>query len=186
MPIFPAYQNLRLPFAFESLTVDTQLAILVGWVSIAFLAGTVAAEDGPVNGMEAELADVDPRTVFFAGVALHAVGFALSSAIPVDFVVPAARAAGVVLALVLFLSGIYAASRVPDGPISIRLAGLVHSVADVIKLIMKEDFVPKNADRLLHSIAPMIALFPAFVTMAVLPFGSKPLPSRATRASRSP
>ncbi len=173
VPVFPAYQNLRLPFAFESLTVDTQLAILVGWVSIAFLAGTVRVRSGPVNAMEAQLADVDPRTVFFAGVALHAVGFALSSAIPADFIVPAARAAGVVLALVLFLSGIYAASRVPDGPISVRLAGLVHSVADVIKLIMKEDFVPKNADRLLHSIAPMIALFPAFVTMAVLPFGSK-------------
>ena len=52
-----------------------------------------------------------------------------------------------------------------------RLAGLVHSVADVVKLVMKEDFIPKNADRLLHSIAPVIALFPAFVTMAVLPFG---------------
>src|SRR5262249_21734626 len=154
--------------AFEVLTYSTQLAILVGWLGLAILAGTVRRA-GARSAIERSLADVDPRNVFFAGVALHALGFAATSALPADLVVTAARGTSVVLAAVLFVSGIYTASRVPDGAIPVRLAGLVHSVADVLKLIMKEDFVPRNADRLLHSLAPMIALFPAFVTMAVLP-----------------
>jgi NADH-quinone oxidoreductase subunit H len=170
VPFFPAYGNLRLPGAFEVLAVTTQLAVVVGWVSLAFLAGAVR-KSGPMNALEALFVDVDPRSVFYAGVALHAVGFAVTSAVPPDAVVNAARGTSVLLALVLFCSGIYASSRVPDGPFPVRLAGLVHSVADVLKLVMKEDFIPKNADRLLHAVAPMIALFPAFVTMAVLPFG---------------
>jgi NADH-quinone oxidoreductase subunit H len=171
IPYYPAARNLTDPGAFELLTLTMQGAVLVGWVSIAVLAGTVR-RTGPVNEFEESFAEIDPRTVFFVGVALHAVAFAATSAVPHDFLKPAARASATVLAGLLFLSGIYTASRVPEGPVPIRLAGLVHSVADVIKLVMKEDFIPKNADRLLHSLAPMIALFPAFVTMAVLPFGA--------------
>lgn len=171
VPFFQAYRALQGPYAFQVLNVTTQLAVLVGWVSLAILAGTVR-RSGPVNAFEGWFTDVDPRTVFFAGVALHAVAFALTSAVPADAAVAAARGTSVLLALLLFAAGIYSASRVPDGPVPVRLAGLVHSVADVVKLFMKEDFVPKNADRLMHALAPMIALFPAFVTMAVLPFGS--------------
>jgi NADH-quinone oxidoreductase subunit H len=170
IPIFPAYNNLRLPGAFEILTLTTQLAVLVAWLGLAALAGAVR-RDGPRSSFEEGFADVDPRSVFFAGVALHAVAFAGTSAIPAAAIVGAARGTSTLFALVLFVSGIYAASRVQEGPVAVRLAGLVHSVADVLKLIMKEDFVPKNADKLLHAIAPMIAVFPAFVTMAVLPFG---------------
>ncbi|GAB4341832.1 MAG: NADH-quinone oxidoreductase subunit NuoH [Candidatus Abyssubacteria bacterium] len=54
-----------------------------------------------------------------------------------------------------------------------RLAGLLHPVADGIKMIMKEDFVPAGADRVVHTIAPLIALFPAFVAYAVIPFGDQ-------------
>ena len=171
VPYFQAYKTLQLPYAFQILNVTTQLAVLVGWISLALLAGTVR-RSGAINAFEGRFTEVDPRTIFFAGVALHAVMFAVTSAVPVDAVVTAARGTSVLLAAVLFAAGIYTSSRVPDGPVPVRLAGLVHSVADVIKLVMKEDFVPKNADRLLHAIAPMIALFPAFVTMAVLPFGS--------------
>ena len=172
--LFPAYHELHPNTAFEILTDTLQLAILVSWVSLALLAGSVR-RSGAMNGFEASFVGLDPRTVFYAGVALHAVGFALSNSLPVDAIVPAARAGSALLAVVLCVAGIYTASRVPDGAIPVRLAGLVHSVADVIKLLMKEDFVPKNADRLLHGLAPMIALFPAFVTMAVLPFGSRAL-----------
>ena len=52
----------------------------------------------------------------------------------------------------------------------ITLFGLLHSLADSIKLIWKEDFVPPNADRLMHSAAPFIAVVPALITMAVVPF----------------
>jgi NADH-quinone oxidoreductase subunit H len=172
IPIFPAYANLQLPYAFEILTVTAQLAVLVGWLSVAMLAGAVK-RSGPINDLERSFVGVDPRSVFYAGVALHAVVFAVTSALPIDVVVTAARVTSALLAGVLFAAGIYTASRVPDGSIAIRLAGTLHSVADALKLFLKEDFVPKNADRLLHALAPMIALFPALVTMAVLPFGPR-------------
>lgn len=49
--------------------------------------------------------------------------------------------------------------------------GLLFPLADAIKMITKEDFVPDRADRALHSLAPWLALVPAFVTFAVIPFG---------------
>lgn len=50
--------------------------------------------------------------------------------------------------------------------------GLVNTlVADPIKFLTKEDFIPPQGDRLLHTLAPCMALFPALVTFAVIPFG---------------
>ena len=51
--------------------------------------------------------------------------------------------------------------------------GLFHSLADAIKLIFKEDFIPRGADRLMHTIAPVIAVIPALVTFAAIPFGGR-------------
>jgi NADH-quinone oxidoreductase subunit H len=51
------------------------------------------------------------------------------------------------------------------------LIGLLHPVADGIKMMMKEDFTPAGADRVVHTLAPFLALFPAFVAFAVIPFG---------------
>jgi NADH-quinone oxidoreductase subunit H len=53
----------------------------------------------------------------------------------------------------------------------IRAIGLLHPAADVLKLITKEDVVPRGANRVLHVLAPVIALVPAIVTLAVIPFG---------------
>jgi NADH-quinone oxidoreductase subunit H len=171
-PFIPAFAQVRLPYAFQLLAITTQLAILVGWTSLALLAG-VARRSGPINGVEEAFARVDPRSIFYAGVAVHAVGFAATSVIPAASVVTAACVTSALLAAVFFVAGIYTASRVPDGEVPIRLAGLLHSVADATKLFLKEDFIPQKADRLMHALAPMIALFPALVTMAVLPFGKK-------------
>ncbi len=49
--------------------------------------------------------------------------------------------------------------------------GLLQSLADGVKLALKEDIVPKAADKLVFIIAPVIATVPAFVTFAVIPFG---------------
>jgi NADH-quinone oxidoreductase subunit H len=50
--------------------------------------------------------------------------------------------------------------------------GLVNTLlADPIKFLFKEDFIPARGDRLLHTLAPCLALFPALVTFAVIPFG---------------
>ena len=50
--------------------------------------------------------------------------------------------------------------------------GLVNTlVADTIKFLTKEDFIPPAGDKFLHTLAPCMALFPALVTFAVIPFG---------------
>ncbi|MGH7843389.1 MAG: complex I subunit 1/NuoH family protein, partial [Candidatus Binataceae bacterium] len=50
--------------------------------------------------------------------------------------------------------------------------GFVNTLlADPIKLFMKEDFVPAGADRLVHGIAPFLALFPVLIAFAVVPIG---------------
>src|SRR5687768_10762829 len=54
---------------------------------------------------------------------------------------------------------------------NVRAFGLFHPIADVIKLITKEDAINDRVDRFLYNIAPFIALFPALVTFAVVPLG---------------
>ena len=50
--------------------------------------------------------------------------------------------------------------------------GLVNTlIADPLKFLSKEDFIPPTGDRFLHTLAPCMALFPALVTFAVIPFG---------------
>ncbi len=49
--------------------------------------------------------------------------------------------------------------------------GLLQSLADGVKLALKEDIIPKAADKLVFVIAPVVAVIPAFVTFAVIPFG---------------
>ncbi|WP_243056849.1 NADH-quinone oxidoreductase subunit NuoH [Nocardioides sp. SR21] len=49
--------------------------------------------------------------------------------------------------------------------------GLLQSLADGVKLALKEDIIPKAADKWVFLLAPVIATVPAFVTFAVIPFG---------------
>ena len=53
----------------------------------------------------------------------------------------------------------------------IRLLGLLHPAADGIKFFTKEDFMPPKADKLLFSIAPMLAVFAVVALIATIPFG---------------
>jgi NADH-quinone oxidoreductase subunit H len=48
--------------------------------------------------------------------------------------------------------------------------GLLQTVADVLKLLLKEDTIPKAADRPLFILAPVIAFAPAFMVLATIPF----------------
>jgi NADH-quinone oxidoreductase subunit H len=52
-----------------------------------------------------------------------------------------------------------------------RLLGLFHPIADTIKLLTKEDFIPPGGNRLLHTLAPLMAMFFALISFAVIPFG---------------
>jgi NADH-quinone oxidoreductase subunit H len=55
--------------------------------------------------------------------------------------------------------------------LKIRVFGLLHTAADGIKFFTKEDFMPPNADRLLFTLAPIIAMGAVFALLAVIPFG---------------
>src|SRR5213596_638416 len=57
------------------------------------------------------------------------------------------------------------------GPNRVGPIGLLQSLADGIKLILKEDLVPKDADGLLFRMAPYLAFAPAFAAFVALPFG---------------
>ena len=49
--------------------------------------------------------------------------------------------------------------------------GILNALADVLKLLTKEDFIPKEGDRFLHTLAPALAVFFALVAFAAIPFG---------------
>lgn len=54
-----------------------------------------------------------------------------------------------------------------------RALGLFHVMADGLKMFTKEDFIPDGANRLLHTLSPIIALIPAIITFTVVPFGGE-------------
>jgi len=53
----------------------------------------------------------------------------------------------------------------------IRAGGLVHTLNDVVKLVMKEDIIPRHVERFYWALAPVIAMSIALVTFIVVPFG---------------
>lgn len=57
------------------------------------------------------------------------------------------------------------------GPNRAGPVGYLQPLADVVKLIFKEDFVPQGANKLLFQIAPMISVFAAVAAIAVIPWG---------------
>jgi len=54
-----------------------------------------------------------------------------------------------------------------------RLMGLLHPLADAIKMFTKEDIVPAEADKALHTLAPFFSVFFALVAFAAIPFGDR-------------
>jgi NADH-quinone oxidoreductase subunit H len=57
------------------------------------------------------------------------------------------------------------------GPNRAGWHGLLQPIADGLKFILKEDFVPERANKFLHALAPGLALFTATMGFAVVPFG---------------
>src|SRR6266550_4405162 len=58
------------------------------------------------------------------------------------------------------------------GPNRVGPAGLFQPVADAMKFILKEDFTPANVNKFYYWLAPCLAMVPAIMTIAVVPFGS--------------
>lgn len=59
------------------------------------------------------------------------------------------------------------------GPNRVGPFGLLQPLADVIKFMFKETFIPKNANRFYYLMAPIIALIAPLCALSVIPFGSK-------------
>ncbi|MBI1987246.1 MAG: NADH-quinone oxidoreductase subunit NuoH, partial [Nitrospinae bacterium] len=56
------------------------------------------------------------------------------------------------------------------GPMRVGWHGLLQPIADGLKLFMKEDIVPTQADRWVFILAPLLCLVPAFIVYSVIPF----------------
>ncbi len=59
------------------------------------------------------------------------------------------------------------------GPNRLGPFGLIQPIADVIKLLIKEDITPAGADKVLYNIAPILALATVLLLWAVIPFGPR-------------
>lgn len=57
------------------------------------------------------------------------------------------------------------------GPNRVGWRGALQPFADVAKLLLKEDIVPSESEKRIHTLAPFITLFIAFSTYAVIPIG---------------
>ena len=54
----------------------------------------------------------------------------------------------------------------------IRIQGLGQPIADALKLLLKENFIPADVNKFYYYIAPKLSMVPAILVLAVLPFGS--------------
>lgn len=57
------------------------------------------------------------------------------------------------------------------GPMRLGWHGTLQTLADVLKLISKEDVIPEGADRRVFTLAPIVAFAPTLAVYAVIPFG---------------
>src|SRR2546423_13777272 len=58
------------------------------------------------------------------------------------------------------------------GPYRVGPHGLLQPLADILKLLMKEELRPKGADRWLFTLAPIISMTAAFAAFATVPWGA--------------
>src|SRR5579864_1203815 len=90
--------------------------------------------------------------------------------------------AALILITFLLLSAIFfvwmerkLSARIPDrlGPTRVgRKFGWLQTLADGLKLLVKEDIIPTSADQMLFRLGPYIALAGAFLAFVALPFGN--------------
>jgi len=53
----------------------------------------------------------------------------------------------------------------------LKLLGLPHIITDALKMFLKEDFIPRGADRFLHTLAPLLSFVFVLIAFAAIPFG---------------
>jgi NADH-quinone oxidoreductase subunit H len=73
--------------------------------------------------------------------------------------------------MVLLERKVIAWVQVRLGPMRVGPYGALQPIADAVKLLLKEDITPSRADKWVFTAAPVIALVPALIVFAVIPFG---------------
>src|SRR5207244_9562448 len=58
------------------------------------------------------------------------------------------------------------------GPNRVGPAGLLQPIADMFKLLLKEDYTPRSVNTFYYWLAPCLAVMPVFVTIVGVPFCS--------------
>lgn len=79
-------------------------------------------------------------------------------------------AAVVVLILTYLERKILADIQIRLGPMMAGPHGIFQPIADALKLLFKEDITPKNRDRLLYFISPILVFIPVFLILTLIPF----------------
>jgi NADH-quinone oxidoreductase subunit H len=77
-----------------------------------------------------------------------------------------------VMILIWFERKVVADMQTRMGPMRAGPRGVLITLADGVKLFFKEGITPTNVDRPVYAIAPILAMFPAFLGFAVIPFGT--------------
>src|ERR671920_900688 len=73
--------------------------------------------------------------------------------------------------MVLLERKVIAWVQVRLGPMRVGPYGVLQPIADAVKLMIKEDITPTRADKWVFTAAPVIAMVPALIVYAVIPFG---------------
>ena len=76
-----------------------------------------------------------------------------------------------VLAAIYLERKILAWMQMRIGPNRVGPGGILQSLADGVKIALKEGFIPAGVDKPIFLLAPVIAVIPAFMAFAVIPFG---------------
>ena len=97
--------------------------------------------------------------------------YLITIAIPLVFVL--------IYALIAILGELKIASWIQDrlGPMRTGWKGVLQPIAEVVKLLQKEDIIPANANKALFNLAPYIMFTGAFAAYAAIPFSSQFVPA---------
>jgi len=89
------------------------------------------------------------------------------------FVIVAVALIVIVIFLVLLERKVLAFLTQRKGPNRVGPWGLFQTIADAIKLLIKENITPAGSDRLMFNIAPLLAFIPVMVVWGLIPFSSE-------------
>jgi len=73
--------------------------------------------------------------------------------------------------IVLVERKVMADMQVRLGPMRVGPHGLLQPIADALKLLLKEDIIPENADRYIFWVAPLISVTAAMLALSAVPIG---------------